>query len=144
MVTPGNTYILASFFGDDEETKAKQGSGMPMAVWLVSSRAGLELGSYDRCLVPWSFFHPMAASQVPWRTSKPGGGGERVEYNNNNSKINNGSFSVCYVLNAILITLYAPFLRLLVISEGCHYYPHLKKKQCFRQHKRVAHRYTDS
>lgn len=86
-----------------------------------------------------AFFYPVAASQVPWRTSKP----ERVDYNNNSSKINSGSFSICYVLNAILITLYAPFLRLFVISEGSHYYPHLKKPG-FREHEQLAHSYTGS
>ena len=44
-------------------------------------------------------------------------------------------FSICYVLDTVLITSYALLLLLFVIFEGCHCYPHLKKKLGFREHK---------
>ena len=123
-------YIWIASFFRGEETKSPQWHGMSMTTWLRSSPARAQTLVFRQmpCPVLCLLLHGCPPSS---RT------GIKV-WNKDNSKINNWFFSICYVLDTVLITSYALLLLLFVIFEGYHYYPHLKKKLGFREHKWLA------
>ena len=85
-------YILSVSFFRDEESQAKQWSGVPLAMRLRSDQ-GVGTGLLTRAI---SF---MAAFPVSWKESKPG----RIN-SNNKSKIKDWLFNICHALGTILIT----------------------------------------
>ena len=96
--TPGSMYYQSHF----AEMKRTRQNGEVMCPWPRGREAARQRPGHrssDMCRIQASFFSFLAAFPVLWKESKPG----RIN-NNNKSKINDRLFSICHVLDSILIT----------------------------------------
>lgn len=96
--TPGSMYYQ-SHFSEMKRTRQNGEVMCPRPRGREAARQRPGHRSSDMCRIQASFFSFLAAFPVLWKESKPG----RIN-NNNKSKINDRLFSICHVLDSILIT----------------------------------------